>query len=588
MIPEVSDPEIVIGTWAELGSQLATIFESVHTPYALVSNDHRFVVANPAYLSMMDLTQSEVCGRSIFDVFPENPDLAEAGTAASIAESIARVVETGSTDSMPILRFDVAGSDGEFVERYWHITNIPIRDSDGNVENVLMHVEELTSFIEERLRLDGATKANTDSDVGSPLRAVGDMFTAELSRLESLSRLASALVGARTPTEVGRAVMRDGLDLVGASAGTLVMLDSEWFATVASRGVADITSQKWERFVLDAGNEPFSDSITARKAQFFENRAAFLASYPRLVEEVTAHTKHRAWVVLPLCVGDHMSGAIGLIYDQPRQFDAALRLVMFTLADLVAQAASRAQLLEEQQQALRSVEVALKPQLDPIPGVEVTHLYRPATVAAAAAAGGDWYDIVELNETSTMIVIGDVANHGAVAIGEMSRIRFIIQAFAAAGFDPAEVVRRTDELLTRTATTQATGILAVLDRRTMTLTWTTAGHPFPIVIDAGGLATVLDATHGAPLGTGLTTSYGTQQRHLGTGETLVLYTDGLIEQPGEDIDTSMQRLCDVLNELGDADDLALEVFDRLHQDGRHQDDVAVVTLHVSGADIITG
>ncbi len=496
------DPEIVVETWADLGPRLATIFESVHTPYALLTLDHRFIVANSAYSEATGRHVADLRGKSLFDAFPENPENAASGTAASITESINRVIDTGSADSLPIHRFDIADADGEFVERYWHTTTIPIHDADGKIQMLLLHVEELTSFVQERLRLDRRSSF-TDPNVttyASPLQAVGDVFTAELSRLESLSGLASALVGAQTPTEVGRAVMRDGLDLVGACAGSLVMLDSEWFVTVADHGIDDVSSQKWEQFVLDVGNEPFSDAISKGEALFFENRKTFLDAYPALDDEIARNGEHSSWVVLPLRAGDHVSGAIGLIFDEPRTFDAPLRLVMYTLADLTAQAASRAQLLSEQHEALHSVEVALQPRIDPIPGIAVSHLYRPATVAASA--GGDWYDVIELSDERTMIAIGDVADHGAVAIGEMSRFRFTAQAFAAAGFQPAEIIRRTDELLARTATSQATAVLAILDHRSSELTWTTAGHPFPVVVDRNGAIVVLSETHGAPLGTG--------------------------------------------------------------------------------------
>ena len=177
----------------------------------------------------------------------------------------------------------------------------------------------------------------------------------------------------------------------------------------------------------------------------------------------------------------------------------------------------------------------------------MSRLHRPATVVASA--GGDWYHVIALPEDQTLIAIGDVADHGAVAIGEMSRFRFTAQAFAAAGFEPAEVVHRTDELLVKTATSQATVVLAVLDDRSSVLTWTTAGHPFPVVIDRHGEITVLAETHGAPLGTGFTQVYGTQERRLEPGDTLVLDTDGLIERPDEGPDESTRRLVDALEQL---------------------------------------
>ena len=371
---------------------------------------------------------------------------------------------------------------------------------------------------------------------------------------------------------------RDGLGLAGASAGSLVLLDSSMFSMVASRGIADGTAVRWETFYNDSGNEPFADAIATGEPLFFGSRSALLAVYPGLADDLLLNPDHQAFAVLPLQIGDSTPGAIGLIYDRPQTFPTALRLVLYTLANLTAQAASRAQLLAEQSEAMRSMLASLKPRLDWIPGVTVSHLYRPATVDVSA--GGDWYDVLSISETKTLVLIGDVANHGAVAVGEMSRTRATVHAFASTQCDPSDIATLSDQLLAKLATTHTTAVVAVFDHDERVLTWTTAGHPFPLVVGADGEISVLDETHGAPLGTGLTTRYGKQQRSIAPGETIVFYTDGLIEQRTEPIDESMDRLARAVTEHHGSDDLAEQLLQTLVPSGHHRDDVAVLALRL--------
>lgn len=407
-----------------------------------------------------------------------------------------------------------------------------------------------------------------------------DMSPTELLRLVNLNKLALALVAASHPEQVGSAFMRDGLALCGASAGSLMTLDSERFQMFAHRGIVGESAVRWNTFPLDVGNEPFSDVIIEREPLFFENSHELLDAYPLLADELEANPTHQAWAALPLHIGDHVVGVIGLIYDAPRHFDTQSRLVLDTLAKLIAQATSRARLLEEQRIALTSVETALAPRIDPMPDVEVSHLYRSATVASGA--GGDWYDIVRLNDSSTLIAIGDVANHGAVAVGEMARVRSAVHTLAFADLTPGAITHGADRVLSAMASTHTTSLVAVLDHDSATLTWTNAGHPYPVLVPVSGPSRFLDTTHGVPLGVGVTAHYGEEHDQLVDGDTIVFYTDGLIEQSGEPIDTAMERLrstvTNLVNTHESRNDLATKLFLELRPSGHHEDDIAIVTL----------
>jgi serine phosphatase RsbU (regulator of sigma subunit) len=254
------------------------------------------------------------------------------------------------------------------------------------------------------------------------------------------------------------------------------------------------------------------------------------------------------------------------------------RLVLFALANLTAQAASRARLLVEQTLALRSIEQAFEPRLDTVEGIRTSHLYRAATVASAS--GGDWYDLIGLGHTS-LIAIGDVANHGAVAVGEMVRARATVHALAHQGLGPAEIATQASAVLSKLASTFTTCVVAILDHRSLELEWTTAGHPFPILVRADGSIDTLTPTCGPPLGAGIDHPYESHRRRLAPGDTLVLYTDGLIERPTKTLDGGFDALRAVLPELNlTTPDLASRLFRALHEAERHRDDVAILTVRI--------
>ena len=574
----VTNERLDTDPWTALGSRLADIFRSLESPLAVLSPEFDYLAVNTAYTAVTGRTAADLLGRHVFDVFPENPLALDDDSPSSLRRSLMSVVTSGTADSMSLLRYDVF-DDGEFRPRYWHVTNFPVVDDDDRVVFVVNNPEEVTTFIDERLGLHADGAAST-AGTPSQTHAVDDVFTAAVTRLRNLNDLASALVGATNPDDVGRAVMRDGLAMVGASAGSLVLAHGDRLDIVTSSGVAVATAAQWHSFTIEPGSEPFSDVLSTGEPLFFPNREAFDALYPRHVD-VTARSGHGAWAVLPLRTDDEVAGALGVIYDEPNEFGTPVRLALWTLANLAAQAASRARLLAEQKSTIRSIEQAFEPRIDAIEGIVITHLYRPATVAASA--GGDWYDVVDLGNGATLVAIGDVTNHGSAAVGEMARARSTVHALAHLGLGPERIADEAANILAKLASTFTTCIVAILDRSTLELRWATAGHPYPIVVGADGTSETLGPASGPPLGSGFDHAYKLRSRPLRAHETLVLYTDGLVERPGEAFDAGVEAL---RNELERADrsapDLAHRLLQVLHPTERQRDDLAIVTFHVDG------
>ncbi|MFE4754118.1 PP2C family protein-serine/threonine phosphatase [Streptomyces mirabilis] len=174
------------------------------------------------------------------------------------------------------------------------------------------------------------------------------------------------------------------------------------------------------------------------------------------------------------------------------------------------------------------------------PGVAVR--YRPATSFLNVC--GDWYDLIDLDARRLAVAVGDVVGHGLEAAGTMGQLRSALSAAIRATGRPATALTTlAAHAYTVDGALATTAVQVVIDRTALTVTYSRAGHPPPLLAHGGGSVEVLDSATDPPLGAGddslprceSTVGYG-------PGSTLVLYTDGLIERRGEDIYAGLDRL----------------------------------------------
>jgi serine phosphatase RsbU (regulator of sigma subunit) len=234
----------------------------------------------------------------------------------------------------------------------------------------------------------------------------------------------------------------------------------------------------------------------------------------------------------------------------------------------------------------REVALALQDAMLPAPRPMGHHRsavrYRPATGALNVC--GDWYDLVELPGERTVVAVGDVVGHGLQAAGVMGQLRSALSAASRVSGGPAQALdvlglyaRSVDGAESTTVVT------AYIDWGSHILTYSSAGHPPPAMLRSGGTVEFLDQATDPPL--------GARPEHLprpeaGTsfhdGDTLVLYTDGLVERRREDIDVGLDRLVRTLagHPSTDPEDLAdILLFDLLPPGGA-TDDTALVVIRL--------
>ncbi len=210
----------------------------------------------------------------------------------------------------------------------------------------------------------------------------------------------------------------------------------------------------------------------------------------------------------------------------------------------------------------------------PHPNLELATRYLPT--GSSTLVGGDWYETVRLHYGRTLLVMGDVMGHGIDAAVDMNAYRSMLRYVASTDLPPHRVLRQLDAAVSEDGVRRpATCLLVRADPARGIATFSSAGHLPPVVFTSEGTADVLHVPVGPPLGTGLG-GYEPVTRRLTPEETLLMFTDGLVERRGEDIDESLSRLAGLRMPAGaGVDEILDEVLTRL--DAYHaEDDVAVL------------
>jgi PAS domain S-box-containing protein len=200
--------------------------------------------------------------------------------------------------------------------------------------------------------------------------------------------------------------------------------------------------------------------------------------------------------------------------------------------------AALARRIAEDHELIQSVQRALLPvRMPQVEGIEFAARYE---AAPGSAIGGDWYAFVPLRGGRLGVAIGDVAGHGLSAVAEMAHIRFSLRSLSYLHDDPTDVLAELSELVrVFSPDTMVTALYGTLDARSGAFEFAVAGHPPPAICGPDSCELV-EVRSDPPLGLG-----EVYERHtltLERDQTLVAFTDGLLERRSEAISLSLQRL----------------------------------------------
>ena len=284
---------------------------------------------------------------------------------------------------------------------------------------------------------------------------------------------------------------------------------------------------------------------------------------------------------VPLLAGEAVTGVIQVGVSSPRRFSEDDLLLLGLAADRVALAVDHARIYEREHRIAVTLQRSLLPErLPTLPGLEVAARYLPA--ASEAEVGGDWYDVIPIGSGRVGLVMGDVAGKGLVAASMVGRLRSAMRAYALEGHDPPTVIDRLNQLVWSELeeSEMATLLYLVVDPTENVVSWVNAGHLPPLVVEGTGLARFLEGPRSVPLGVQPFPCYEQATASTGPGATVLLYTDGLVERPGELIDDGLARLAAALQGTEAKPERMLEqVLEELVPEGAASDDIALLALH---------
>jgi serine phosphatase RsbU (regulator of sigma subunit) len=273
----------------------------------------------------------------------------------------------------------------------------------------------------------------------------------------------------------------------------------------------------------------------------------------RAVNSVTVPLRARSELIAVL--------SVVRVAGSPAYDDGEVELIE-AIAGRAALAIDNALAYDQERALSLRLQQSLLPRLLPRPRhLQIASRYQPA--ATAQLVGGDWYDAYIDAQGSTALVIGDVAGHDIDAAAAMGQLRTMLRMAGHGGDRRPSAVLAMVDAATRTlglsvfATALLTHITPFDDGRGdghHRVAWSSAGHPPPVIMSADGAVTLLHSRPGRALGLDLDAlddsgSRTDHQLELAAGDTLLLYTDGLVERRDENLDTGFSRLRDTVAAL---------------------------------------
>ncbi|HZU73687.1 MAG TPA: PP2C family protein-serine/threonine phosphatase [Acidimicrobiales bacterium] len=201
----------------------------------------------------------------------------------------------------------------------------------------------------------------------------------------------------------------------------------------------------------------------------------------------------------------------------------------------------RTALYAEQRSVADTLQQALLPEALPdLPAAELAVRYLPGV--EGTHVGGDWYDMVPIDEDHVLAVVGDVSGRGLRAASAMAALRFATRAYALQGDPPSDILAKLSKTLSVDTSGQfATVVLVLVDLKTRQLTVVNGGHPPPLLLH-DHVGDFIDGNVGLPVGVSASAGYTATTVAVPPGSTLLAFTDGLVERRGESIDVGLDRL----------------------------------------------
>ena len=458
-------------------------------------------------------------------------------------------------------------------DRFILVDGVPIVRPDGTI---IAYAATVYSLTELRRFLDQIGEIQQELDT----------HLTELGRMHGLIERLSSRV--ELP-----ALLADTLDVVAefndADAVLIFLADlrSGELDIAASRGV----DQEERRAIM---NVPQPAMFTSQRAMKGLSTAivdiAREPDLPATYRECIMNIGVVSIYSMPLRSADNtVLGSVVSLFRRVRMPTAHQKALLDTCGRIIAQLIVNARIRARDHDVATALQRSmLQVRLPQPPGCELAAYYRAGTVDLQA--GGDWYEASVAGSGLLGLTIGDVIGHGVEAVGMMGQMRSALTAYTLTGDEtrpgPAETVELLDRWVTATGLGEAsTMCTAVVDPASGRGVLSSAGHLPPLLVRADGAVYTHESALGVPLGL---LSLGGGPTEVGfemtPGSVLLLYTDGLVERRGEDIQDGLDRLAEVAyRELsgapaGGLEAACLRMVDQCAPADQAADDIAVLAF----------
>ena len=309
-----------------------------------------------------------------------------------------------------------------------------------------------------------------------------------------------------------------------------------------------------------------------------------IAQTPEHLESLRQIPLHSA-VVMPLAARGHVLGTLTLVRQREEDFGHTEFGLSEEIARRAGMALDNARLYERERLAAITLQRSLLPRALPtLPGAVCAARYAPG--AAGTEVGGDWYDVIPLSAETAVYVVGDVMGRGIAAAAIMGQLRSAVRAYSLDEHSPAEIIQRVDRMVnTLDDPPITTCVVARYNGITRELQIATAGHLPPVLVHPGGAAEIISLAPGLPLGVG-GAKFSEAAMTLEIGANLLLFTDGLVENPDQSVDEGLARLAEAatnaVRERSSVEQIADAVLKRMRRDDEQDDDdTALLILSIT-------
>ncbi len=277
---------------------------------------------------------------------------------------------------------------------------------------------------------------------------------------------------------------------------------------------------------------------------------------------------------VPLVAGGRVIGVLHVGSLTPHKF-STYDVELLQLAGDRAALAVQSLLTRADRAAATALQRSLMPSALPsVAGAQAAARY----LAGHGAVGGDWYDMFTLPSGQLCTVIGDAAGSGLPAAVVMGRMRSALRAYALETTDPAEVLARLDRKMQHfEPDALATVLYAVFDHDLNQVHISSAGHLPPVIACPGRLARLADVGSDLMIGVAADVRRRVTSLPVEPGTLLCLYTDGLVERPGQPIDLGLDKLCQAVT-AGHPDQVCAAVMAAMVGRGPARDDIALLAI----------